>query len=181
VSLDTTGAVLVKKIGQLFLRELFDTKTPHRLEDIRMVQVALKRDYWPFTATQLFSIGNSPLDSTRSFPITFPRIFFVLLKRDPMALEMKPFKLHSASAIMCRSVLEEVVEKRLRRLNIDALQELRQTDYTLGVMLGLTERPDLRSRNIVPFEALHAAQAVNRLGGTTVHERPSVKRKLGSV
>src|SRR5262245_5154865 len=54
------------------------------------------------------------------------------------------YELYSASAVMCRSVLEEVIERRLRRLNLDELQSLNQTDYTLGTMLGIAERPDLR-------------------------------------
>lgn len=78
------------------------------------------------------------------------------------------YELYSASAVMCRSVLEELIEKRLRRLKADERGELSGTNYTLGVMLGFAER----TRRIVPLEALHAAQTVNRLGSLAVHERP---------
>ena len=78
------------------------------------------------------------------------------------------YELYSASAVMCRSVLEELIEKRLKRLEAYERGELTGTDYTLGVMLGFAER----TRRIVPMEALHAAQTVNRLGSVAVHERP---------
>ena len=75
------------------------------------------------------------------------------------------YELYSASAVMCRSVLEELIEKRLKA---DERGELTGTNYTLGVMLGFAER----TRRIVPMEALHAVQTVNRLGSIAVHERP---------
>jgi hypothetical protein len=84
------------------------------------------------------------------------------------------YELYSASAIMCRSVLEEVIEQRLRRLKINHLKLMQGKEYTLGVMLGLAERSELRNHRVVPPEALHAAQTVNRLGRIAVHERPLV-------
>ena len=79
------------------------------------------------------------------------------------------YGLNSASAVMCRSVLEEVIEKRIRALNTN---HSIGTEHTLGMMLGLAERAELQSLRIVPLEALHAARVVNRLGSTAVHERP---------
>ena len=78
---------------------------------------------------------------------------------------------------MCRSVLEEVIEKRLKRLKVEALAEQRATDCTLGVMPGLAERPELRNHGIVPPEALHAAQTVNVIARIAVHKRLLIERE----
>jgi hypothetical protein len=43
--------------------------------------------------------------------------------------------------------------------------------------VGVAERPELRSRKIVPLGALHAAQTVNRLGRTAVHEGPILEKE----
>ncbi len=61
---------------------------------------------------------------------------------------------------MCRSVLEEVIEKQFGRLGIDPVAELGKDGCTLGALLGLVKHPDLRSSNIVPAEAWREVDTV---------------------
>ena len=86
------------------------------------------------------------------------------------------YELYSASAVMCRSVLEEVIEKRFVRLGIDPVAELGKEGGTLGALLGLAKRPDLRSSSIVPAEAWREVDTVNGLGSRAVHGEPLLEK-----
>ena len=87
------------------------------------------------------------------------------------------YELYTASAVMCRSVVEEVIEKRVRRLKIDALNELKYSGCTLGALLGFAKRPELRGTNIIPPEAWREVQTVNDLGSRAVHEEPLLEKE----
>jgi Domain of unknown function (DUF4145) len=86
------------------------------------------------------------------------------------------YELYSASAVMCRSVLEEVIEKRFGRLGIDPVAELGKDGCTLGALLGLAKRSGLRSRGIVPAEAWREVDTVNDLGSRAVHGDPLLEK-----
>jgi hypothetical protein len=86
------------------------------------------------------------------------------------------YELYSVSAIMCRSVLEEAIEKRFGRLGIDPVAELGKDACTLGALLGLAKRPDLRSSSIVPAEAWREVDTVNDLGSRAVHGEPLLEK-----
>ncbi len=80
------------------------------------------------------------------------------------------YELYSACAVMCRSVLEETIEKRIEKLQID--HQLIEKGHTLGLMLKLARQPHLREKNIVPPEVWRDVDSVNYLGGSAVHQRP---------
>ena len=81
------------------------------------------------------------------------------------------YELYSASAIMCRAILEEAIEKRFERFGMDPRKEVNVGTCTLGALLRLGERRDLL-RNVIPVEALHEMHTVNHLGSRAVHQEP---------
>jgi hypothetical protein len=82
------------------------------------------------------------------------------------------YELYSASAIMCRAILEEAIEKRFEQFGIDPRKELNDGTCTLGALLRLGERRDVLRRNVIPVEALREMHTVNDLGSRAVHEEP---------
>lgn len=82
------------------------------------------------------------------------------------------YELYSASAIMCRAILEEAIEKRFERFGMDPRKEVNDGICTLGALLRLGERRDLQRRNVIPVEALREMHTVNRLGNRAVHQEP---------
>jgi len=82
------------------------------------------------------------------------------------------YELYSASAIMCRSVLEEAIEKRFSRLNMKAVKESKAPGCTLGDLLKFAELPEQRNKNAIPPEAWRESWDVNILANKAVHETP---------
>jgi hypothetical protein len=78
------------------------------------------------------------------------------------------YELYSASAVMCRSILEELLEKRIRRLRPDLLRGV-EGPATLGALLKAASRPP---ENIIPAEALREFWRANELGSKAAHEKP---------
>lgn len=80
------------------------------------------------------------------------------------------YELYSACAVMCRSVLEEVVENRIRRLGLNL--DMNAGDHTLGELLRVAQSPEFRGRNVIPPEAVHEVKTVMRLGNVAAHQSP---------
>lgn len=82
------------------------------------------------------------------------------------------YELYSASAVMCRAVLEEVIEMRIKQRGINPAVELGEDGCTLGALLGLAKRPEFRSSRIIVPEAWHEVEVINNLGSRAVHGEP---------
>jgi hypothetical protein len=79
------------------------------------------------------------------------------------------YELYSASAVMCRSILEEIIGTRVRQLRPDLLSEPKVGPYNLGALIAVTSRP---ASNVIPPEAWREIRTVNELGNRAAHEKP---------
>ncbi len=83
------------------------------------------------------------------------------------------YELYSACAVMCRSILEEIIEKRVRQVQPDLLKELGNGPYNLGGLIGVSCRP---ASKVTPPEAWREILTVNELGNRAAHEKPLMEK-----
>lgn len=79
------------------------------------------------------------------------------------------YELYSACAVMCRSILEEVIHKHVGQMRPDLLREIGTGPYYLRDLIRVTSRP---ASNVIPPEARHPIQKVIELGNRAAHEQP---------
>lgn len=78
------------------------------------------------------------------------------------------YGLYTACAITCRSVLEEVIERRLPRRVIKKWKDDHPTqEPTLGSLIGLA-----KGTHILPTQAYKPADSVLRIGNKAAHQQP---------
>ena len=83
------------------------------------------------------------------------------------------YELYSASAVMCRSILEEIIETRVRQLRPELLSEVKEGPYNLGALIAVTSRP---ASDVIPPEARREIWTVNELGNRAAHEGPLMEK-----
>ncbi|SRR5216683_773447 len=90
------------------------------------------------------------------------------------------YELYSASAVMCRSILEEVIEKRIGQLKSDLPKDSKETPHTLGALLRFAEGLGALGTKVVPPEAWREVQTVNTLANRAVHQSPILEEEAGA-
>lgn len=87
------------------------------------------------------------------------------------------YELYSASAVMCRSILEEVIEKRIGQIKNHLPKGSGETPHTLGALLGFAEGLGALGAKVVPREARREVQKVNSLANRAVHQNPILEEE----
>lgn len=78
---------------------------------------------------------------------------------------------------MCRSILEEVIEKRIGQLKNDLPKDSKEVPHTLGALLGFAEALGVQGAKVVPPEAWREVQTVNTLANRAVHQSPILEEE----
>lgn len=87
------------------------------------------------------------------------------------------YGLYSASAVMCRSILEEVIEKRIAQLRSELPKDSKDAPHTLGALLGFAEGLGPLGAKVVPPEAWREVQTVNAIANKAVHQSPILEQE----
>jgi len=77
------------------------------------------------------------------------------------------YELYSASAVMCRAVLEAVLRRQIRSLASDQSRGMTDTDNTLGPLVSKA-----KTLKIIPPEAFREIDRVKELGDRAAHGDP---------